>query len=332
MTIKDFDSDGFPRLSNLGSVIKDLRGLRKEISESKDKTKERPYIQLPGFVAEVIEEQERAVVVVPRENVVVHSFEIAQGYVPGGNLKSLRINEEVFLRVFSQTDGIEVGINDLTDEEIKNKPKEWKVKEGEDKFLVSACLEDKVFESWHARPEAIDYLKRRSWQYCLHARIAALKERLSGLKEMDLAEGTIQKIDYGADGKTVKSAQVVISGDVPGFVFGSDLGSLLVSIGDRIPFYIRAVDPNTGFLRLVAKHIEDERRRRQEEFVKRTEENIQRWENNIRRARENIAKNKARPVRTKEFQDRVQLWIAEDERKIRDWLDKVESARRRLKD
>jgi len=346
LTIKDFDADGFPQLSNLKRIKEDLKDIRKVISESEDKERERPYIPLLGFVAEIIEDQERTVVIIPRENGILHPFEIAQAYVPGSNLKNLRVNEEVLLHVFSQTNSIEIASNDLTDEEIENRPKEWKIKQGEDKLLVPACLEDKDVENWPARLEAKDYVKQRSWQYCLQARIVSLKERLSRLNKMDLVEGKIQEINYEEDGKTVKSVQVVISGDVPGFAFGRDLGSLRVSEGDIIPFYIRAVDPNTGFLKLVSKHYEDEKRKKQEEFRKRTQEHIKRWENNIRKSREairkirqNIAKNKARPIRTKEFEDRVKLWIAEDEKRIRNielsiqnWLDKIEAARRKLED
>lgn len=274
LVIKDFDADGFPRLSNLEKVMEDMKAVQKEISESKEisasKNKtavsQRPYISLSGFVAEIIEDQEKTIVVVPRENGILHPFEITQGYVPGANLKNLRVNEKVVLRLF-QVDVVEIPADNFTEEEVKNRPKKWKIKKEEDKILVPSCCEDSEFEGWSARPEAIDFVKRRSWQYCLQARIVS------------------------------------------------------------------------------SESLEQKKKKEQEEFVERTQDNIRRWENNIRKAREaikrrreNIAKNRARLIRTKDFEERVKLWIMEDERKIRDielsirdWLNKIDDARRKLR-
>lgn len=157
---------------------------------------------------------------------------------------------------------------------------------------------------------------------------------------MDKVEGLVTQINYEEDGKTVKSVQVVVKGNIPGFAFGSDLGSLPVSKGKEVQFYVKAVDPTSGFLKLVSKQSEDEKRKKQEEFVGRTQDNIRRWENNIRKARaaiekirQNIARNQSQ-ARTA----RIQLWIEEDERTIKDielsildWLNKIDSARSKLR-
>jgi hypothetical protein len=70
LTVKDVDRDGFPQLSNIERTIEDLRALKKEIEKSERATKisQRNFIELPGFVAEINEEEEKAIVVVPREN------------------------------------------------------------------------------------------------------------------------------------------------------------------------------------------------------------------------------------------------------------------------
>lgn len=108
---------------------------------------------------------------------------------------------------------------------------------------------------------------------------------------------------------------------------------IVINERDKIRFCVKAVDPNSGYLKLVSKYSEDEKKKRHEEFISRTRANIQRWEDTIAKSRENIAKNqvKARTARSKEWEDRFKLWIAEDEKKIRDLLSKIESARSRLR-
>lgn len=248
-----------------------------------------------------------------------------------------------------KTERDHISADHLTNEEIDTigvLPRgEYDKEKGE--VLFAYCLEDKDLKNWPARPEALEFVKRHSFQYCLVAKIESLKERLSQLKEMDQVEGVVQRITYEEDGKTIKSVQVLVEGNILGFAFGSDLGPISVSEGKKIIFYVKTVDPNSGFLRLVSKEAQEEKRKKQQEFIERTQAHIQRWENNIVKARaaiekirQNIAKNQAklRTARSREWEARFQRWIEEDERKIREiewsirvWLGKIESARDRLK-
>jgi HrpA-like RNA helicase len=339
LTVKDLYEDGLPQLSNIDRVIEDLGAMRKEVSKKST---------FPGYVVEINEEEETATAVIQRAEGIIHPFEIYKDFVPGRALSSLRIGEEVIINLsMPRTERDHIQVDRLTREEIDSiriLPGGEYVRE-KNEVSFSYCLGANDVNKWPARPEAIDFVRRHSFQYCLIARIEALKERLSQLKEMDKVEGVVTQINYEEAGKTIKSVQVVVKDNIPGFAFGSDLGSLRVSEGKKIQFYVRAVDPDSGFLRLVSKQSEDEKKKRQEEFTSCTQANIRRWEGNIikaraaiERIRQNIAKNKARPVRTKEFEDRVKLWIAEDERKIRDielsirdWLSKIDSARRKLR-
>ena len=177
LAIKDIGESGLPQLSNIDRVIEDLRRLREEIIKSERATKvsERNFIEQPGFVVEINEEEEKAVVVVPSENGVLHPFEVAQTYVPDGSLKNLRITQEVIVRLFRRTDRDEIPLEYLTDEEIRSKPKEWKLQTESGKLLVPFCLEEETFKGWPVRPETIDLVRRHSWQYSLSAQIREIK-------------------------------------------------------------------------------------------------------------------------------------------------------------
>ena len=121
LTIKDIDESGFPQLSNIAEILEELRKLREEILESEktSKVSQRNFIELPGFVAEISEEEERAIAVVPREKGILHPFEVAQAFVPESSLKNLRIGEEIIVRLFGRTDKAEIPTSRLTDEELK---------------------------------------------------------------------------------------------------------------------------------------------------------------------------------------------------------------------
>jgi HrpA-like RNA helicase/predicted RNA-binding protein with RPS1 domain len=256
LKVKAFDESGIPQLSNIEAIIADLRRLREEISESERATKvsQRKFIELPGFVTEINEEEEKAIVVVPREKGILHSFEVAQTYVPGKDLKSLRIGREVTVHLFSRADRDEIPLEYFTDEEIKSRPKEWELQEKKGKILLPFCLEDKDFKMWPARPEAIDFVKQHSWQFCLNARIEALKAQLSRLKPGDPVIGIVKKVKYER-GTNIKTVEVVLEDGIPGFVFGRDLDPTIgvPSEGSKIPLDVLIVDPESGFLRLTGK-------------------------------------------------------------------------------
>ncbi len=304
LLIKDFDEAGFPQLTNVERVIEDLRDIRKEISESGEKTElsERPYIELSGFVVEIKEGEERTIVVAPRKKGILHPFEIAQDYVPSGNLKNLRVNEEILLRLF-QTDMVEIPANDLTDKEIKNRPKEWEIKEEENKVLMSPCLEDKDLENWSARPEAIDFVKRRSWRYCLQVRIISLKELEDNMKK---AEDAIAKTRMNIDRNQ----------------------SILVKIRQNI-------NENRARLDKIRQNITTNQNKRETATSEKWENIYKSW---IKDSEEQEAKVMSWIKEGKEREAERICWIEEDERKIRDvelsirdWQEKIKSARKKLR-
>lgn len=119
--VKDIDESGFPQLSNIQEILEDLRKLREEVlkSERVSKVSQRNFIELSTFVAEIKEEEERIIVIVPRDNGVLHPFEVVQDFVPEKNFKNLRIGEEVIVRLFVRTDRAEIPTSLLTEEELK---------------------------------------------------------------------------------------------------------------------------------------------------------------------------------------------------------------------
>jgi len=163
----------FVKLSNIEQIIEDLRKLREEIKGSvlMTQTRKVKFIEKKGYVADLDLEQEKAIVALPREGGVLHTFEIAKEYLPGGELKNLKIGEEVTLRIFLQEGKDEIPIEFFTPEEIENLPPDWEIDELVGKVLVPFCLEDKDFQEWPARKELVEFIKRHSWQFSLRAQV-----------------------------------------------------------------------------------------------------------------------------------------------------------------
>jgi len=355
LTVQAVDNKGNLQLSNINRVIQDLNCLREQVVVEKE-------INLEGHIEEIREEEEKAVVIVPRAFGVVHSFEVHQDFIPGKQVTNLRVGEDVIVRFsLPSTQEDHVRGECFVKEEICALPDCLRYDDKNDEMLFSYCLDKKDLTKWTARPEVIDFVWRHSWRYCLQVKIVSLKERLSNLREKDLVEGIIQQVNYEEGGTKVKSLQVLINDNTPGFVFNSDLGSLSVSRGDSILFYIKAVDPKSGFLRLASLQSEDEKKNKQKEFVRRTQAHIKRWQSNIIKAKDvikrkkasitkinqNIAVNRVRvnTARSKEWEHRFILWIEEGENKVKiiekeiknvtlsinNWLDKIESVRKKLR-
>jgi hypothetical protein len=342
LTVKNIDKNGLLKLSNIVHIIEDLKNIRKEILENKKSTKrsEGSFTDRIGFVFEIVEEEEKAIVGIESKNGIIHPLEVKQSNIPGGELKVLRMGEEIIIRMFSQKGKDKIPIEYLTNEEIRNIPKGWEIKKEEGKLLVPFCLEDQEFKDWPARIEVVDFIKRHSWQYCLWAKVISLKDRLSVLREMDLLEGEIQKIDYEKDGKTIKSAQVLLLDNIPGFIFGKDLGILSISKGDRMSFYIKSINSHSGFLRLTTIQGEKDRKRKQKEYISRMQAKIRKAKSTIKGIRRNIVinKQKQKTARSREWEERYGEWIADDTKKINDikfsiqeWEKKIISAKKQIK-
>lgn len=165
LTVMDLDETGLPRLSNIDKVIEDLSAIRKEISEKNI---------FPGYVAAINEEEENAITVLVGEDGVVHPFEIYKDYVPGREISNLRIGEEVIVNLsLPKTGKDHIRADCLTQEEINNIRilNEWEYDSDKSEVSFPYCLEAQDFNNWPARPEAIDFVKRHSWQYCFVARV-----------------------------------------------------------------------------------------------------------------------------------------------------------------
>ena len=245
LTIKDFDEEGIPQLSNIDRIIRDLENIKKEISKKGRIAPEskRRYIDLSGYIADVDPEKEIVTVVIKRENGIVHPFEVAKKYLPEESVEpeksvdSLRIGKEVVIRLLIRKDKDKVPLYYFTKEEIDSMPKNWKDAET-GKISVPFCL--KKIEGWSARPEAIDFVKRHSWRYFLNARITKIREIdkhaediLKFLKAGDKVRGTVIGYKYRKDGK-ISGIKVKIKVDTPqgkrityGFVPKSKLRNLV---------------------------------------------------------------------------------------------------------
>lgn len=273
LTVSDYDKNGFLRLSNLKTVMDDLASIAEEVSESGQKTRgsERSFIDLSGILVEIVKDQEKAVVAIRREGGVVQVFDVNQTYVPGNNLKYLRLNEEVTVRLLPPNNGVEADADCLFDD-VASRPKSWKEGKTENKISVPACLTDKDLTKWNARPESVDYVFRRSWQYCLQARIVFLKSRMSSLEEWMSVRAVVERISRSDEGQTF--VHVVFGDNIPGSIPENRLPPGGHAVGDELSLCIASMDP----LRLSDRDME----------IRQKEETIARWKANISNSRNYI--------------------------------------------
>ena len=346
LIISGYDKNGFPRLSNLKRVMDDLAGIAEEVSESDRMTRgsERSFIALSGILVEIAKDQEKAVVAIRKGSGVIQVFEVAQTFVPGQNLKYLRLNEEVGLRIFALDNGVEITADCLTESEVKVRPKLWKEGRTENRISVPACLTDKDLAKWDARPEAVEYVKRRSWQYCLQARIVSLKSRMSSFEEWMSVKAVVERISRSDEGQSF--VHVVFGDNIPGSIPENRLSPGGHAIGDELSLCIASLDP----LRLSDRDME----------IRQKEEAIARWKANISNSEGYISDQEERRSRdqSKVMELTVQLftdspkwheihsqWIAEtneriaqrvakisgSQQQIAEWKNKISSVRRELK-
>jgi len=345
LSVKGFDEEGNLLLSNINSLIEDLRGLQKEISESEKatKTSNRIYIELSAVTVEIDEEEEKAIVAIERGKGIVHPFEISQNYVPGGDLKNLRIDEEIIVRLFNRTDD-EISVEYFTEEEMKSMPRSWRLNETKDKVVLPLCLEDKDLERWNVRSELVDFVKRHSWQYCIGARINSLKERISKLKEGNSVNATVRKIDYNEAGE-INKVYVIFGDSVPASILGRFLSSTEISEGDEISLCVRSIDPQTGRILLVDEEKELELIITD---IQQKEETIARWQGNIENS-ENYKTSLMEQIkklqygidnaRTVEYAAERIVWlsqknskIGEVDNQIQEWREKISSVQKELRE
>ncbi len=345
LIISGYDKNGFPRLSNLKRVMDDLASIAGEISESGQKTRgsERSFIDLSGILVEIVKDEEKAVVAIRREGGVIQVFDVNQTYVPGNNLKYLRLNKEITVRLLPPNNGVEVDVDCLFDD-VPSRPKSWKEGKTENKISVPACLADKDLAKWNARPEAVDYVKRRSWQYCLQARVVSLKSRMSALEEWMSVKAVVERISHSDEGQSF--VHVVFGDNIPASIPENRLSSSGHSVGDELSLCITSLEP----LRLSDRDME----------IRQKEETIVRWKANISSSEDYISDQEERRSRdqAKVLELTVQLfsdspkwqeihsqWIAESNERIAqrdakisgarqqvaEWKEKISSVRRELK-
>jgi hypothetical protein len=151
----------------------------------------------------VEEDEDRVIVAVPTVSGVAHQFEVNKEYVPMKQVSNLRIGEEVTIRLFPRDGKDEIPADYLTQEELDKIPKIWSIDRARAKVCVPYCLEDDDFNSWLARPEAIDLVKRHSWQYSFSARIMtteSYKRAYVVLKANTRITGQVAEITKHQDG------------------------------------------------------------------------------------------------------------------------------------
>ncbi|MBU4462103.1 hypothetical protein KKD91_03510 [Patescibacteria group bacterium] len=345
LSVEGFDEEGNPLLSNIDSLKEDLGALREEISESEKatKTSEKSYIELSAVAVKIDEDEEEAVVVIERGKGIVHPIKVSQTYVPGGDLKNLRIDEKIIVRLFNRTDD-EISVEYFTEEEMKSMPRSWRLNETKDKVVLPLCLEDKDLERWNVRSELVDFVKRHSWQYCIGARINSLKERISKLKEGNSVNATVRKIDYNEAGE-IDKVYVIFGDSVPASILGRSLSSTEISEGDEISLCIRSVDPQTGRIFLVDKEKELELITTD---IQQKKETITRWQGNIENSEgyivsliEQVEKLQygIANARTVEYAAERIVWLSQKrskieqvENQIQEWREKISSVQKELRE
>jgi len=333
LTVKGFEASGLPQLSNIEKAMDGAKQTVKKIFGSTQETQGgRKFVDLSGTLVGILTDQERSVVAVAGDNGVVQAFEVGQGFVPGQNLKYLRLNEEVTVRLFAPDNGVEIVADCLSEEEIRGKPRIWKEGRTEGKISVPSCIDAKDLAKWNARPETIDYVLRRSWQYCLQARIVLLKERMSSLKEWMSVEAIVERIRRNEDGETF--VHVVFGDNIPGAIPENRLPLSGYSEGDELSLCITSLDP----LRLVDKDTEIQQK---EETIARWEANVSNSEGYMESQAEQIGKIKYALDNYSLYPDQIlerQGWLAEKyanisraQQQIAEQNQKISSVRQELK-
>ena len=247
-------------------------------------------------------------------------------------------------RIFALDNGVEITADCLTESEMKSRPKLWKEGRTENRISVPSCLADKDLAKWNARPEAVEYVKRRSWQYCLQARIVSLKSRMSSFEEWMPVKAIIERTSRSDEGQTF--VHVVFGDNIPASIPESRLSPGGRAVGDELSLCIASLDP----LRLADRDME----------IRQKEEVIARWKANISNSEDYISDQEERRSRdqAKVMELTIQLftdspkwheihsqWIVETnermaqrdakisgaQQQIAEWKDKISSVRRELK-
>ena len=310
LTVKGFEASGLPQLSNIEKAMDGLKKIVKEISESENEVKgkdgPKPFVDYTGIVVGIMKDQDRAAVAIQGENGVVHIFESPQASLPGGNLKYLRLGEKVIVRLVLYSDVIEISLPEkITDVEISKMPYSWKRVNGS-RILVPICLEDKAISNWNARMESREYIQRRSWQYCLQARIS-LKDRLLKLVSGTVVKASVEEISQGKNGEFV-GITVMIGDNIPCFIPANYVRSNGVHKGEIISVFIKEVDSETGFLQL------NDNNNRKEWRIRNLSEQIMKVRMNVS---ENIAKRDDED-NSWSYRMRCGQWVDEGVAKIRE--------------
>lgn len=346
LEVSGLDAHGWPIVSNLKNIIADLKVFREEMAKAEDQE-----IIVSGHIVYVdAEEGEVVVATAPTPQGVVHCFFADKNALPIPDFNILKIGEAVGITL--RPTKREECLTKLEPAEEEGKTlRQLKLKDFsyEDGILFHPfCLEEKRLTRLDLAPATLEVILRQSWRHYFYAKRVALTERLGSHKSGEVVSGTIVAENRDRATGELKSFQVVLEGGAPGFVFAGDLISVTGVIGKKLRFYIRDINPEFGFLRLVECEKEDERRRARAEWLQRIKANIARWQDNISKAHDrirriqlNITKNQQllAAARSLKWQTIYASWIKDGEQQIEkekrfvsDWEAKIADAMRRLKE
>mgnify|MGYP000936393555 CR=1 FL=1 len=207
LAIKDISKTGWPQLTNIDKVINDLRDLRKQASSGSNNENDSTggkHPELNGYVELIKEDCSGIVVIVPRAHGVIHHFEINKKYIQISNPEDLQIGDEVIIRLVSRKGEEKISADYLKEADTAKISKKWPCDPATSKLIVPYCLEDDDFYDLPLSPEAIDYYKKRSWQYCFDASVVARKlekDAYGGLKQDNCVTGKIIETTEYKDGR-----------------------------------------------------------------------------------------------------------------------------------
>ena len=291
-----------------------------DISSSKHDLKARTKrLRRVGYIEEIIENG--LIVTLLNDAGIVHSFRIPKQFIPGQSLDNFTVNEEVVIELSLKThDRIILKGLELTGEEIRALPIDWKFDVTSRILNIPACIEKSQLKMWHGRRQIADSIHKNSWLYAFNARIINSKHKLSLIKNGHTVVAGTGRLFQMGDGQAV---ELILTNGCIGFAFCSDLfeGVEFVPEGDAFEFKVLEVIPESGYLRLMSEEQYRDRVQRMQELVRRLEQQSRHLGYKIQGIYEELG-----TIRTEKLEEQLDE-ICREDRKI---LDRIASIRRQF--
>lgn len=196
LSIKNFEGVmKRPRLSNLDRVIKDLEEIKREFSQ--------PQKYLEGYIEEIDVEEEKIIVVIPRDFGVIHLFEIKKSpnerEISTRDFSGFIKGEKVVLSIeLEQKKKSSIKLyRPLLDYQIKSLPMDFEYEKEKNRLFFPHYMKENQLENWEVSQELKETIVKRSWRYAFNIKIA-YRETYKILAEGEIIKGKIlEEKKYG---------------------------------------------------------------------------------------------------------------------------------------